>query len=90
MQATSPAAAGTQSLLGGEKQVGLSVLLKDTEEQIVTQPCRSNQLSFFSGHGFKFAPVVGKILCDMATGSPPKYDLSHFKISRFLKPKAKL
>ena len=37
--ATSPAEAGTQLLLGGEKQVGLCVLLKDTEKQImVTQP----------------------------------------------------
>ena len=39
LEDTSPAAAGTQLLLGGEKEVRLSGLLKYTEEQImVTQP----------------------------------------------------
>lgn len=37
----------------------------------------------FSGHGFKLAPVVGKILGDLATTGRSNYDLSHFAISRF-------
>uniref|UniRef100_A0A670K9N4 Peroxisomal sarcosine oxidase n=1 Tax=Podarcis muralis TaxID=64176 RepID=A0A670K9N4_PODMU len=37
----------------------------------------------FSGHGFKFAPVVGKILCELSLGEEPSYDLVPFQISRF-------
>ena len=42
------------------------------------------------GHGFKLAPIVGKILSEIALGHPPSYDLSPFKIDRFMKPKASL
>lgn len=38
---------------------------------------------FFSGHGFKLAPVVGKILSELATGQEPSYDISALRISRF-------
>ncbi|XP_078536205.1 peroxisomal sarcosine oxidase [Lissotriton helveticus] len=38
----------------------------------------------FSGHGFKFSPVVGKILCELAMGKEPSHDLDHFRLSRFL------
>ncbi|CAH1801615.1 unnamed protein product [Owenia fusiformis] len=38
----------------------------------------------FSGTGFKLGPVVGKILTDLTLKRPAKYDLSPFKISRFL------
>ncbi|KAK2831363.1 hypothetical protein Q7C36_016449 [Tachysurus vachellii] len=37
----------------------------------------------FSGHGFKFGPVVGKVLCEMSMGQNPSYDLSPFSIHRF-------
>ncbi|KAB5550336.1 hypothetical protein PHYPO_G00052620 [Pangasianodon hypophthalmus] len=37
----------------------------------------------FSGHGFKFAPVVGKVLCELSMGQNPSYDLSPFSIQRF-------
>jgi sarcosine oxidase len=37
----------------------------------------------FSGHGFKFTPVVGEILADLSTGVAPSYDLSLFAPSRF-------
>ncbi|XP_067866509.1 peroxisomal sarcosine oxidase [Heterodontus francisci] len=37
----------------------------------------------FSGHGFKLAPVVGKVLCELSIGKKPSYDLSPFKIQRF-------
>uniref|UniRef100_H2YDN6 FAD dependent oxidoreductase domain-containing protein n=1 Tax=Ciona savignyi TaxID=51511 RepID=H2YDN6_CIOSA len=39
----------------------------------------------FSGHGFKCAPVIGRILGDMATGIPPAYDLGAFSMARFRK-----
>ena len=37
----------------------------------------------FSGHGFKLAPVVGSILSGLALHEDIKYDISHFRISRF-------
>lgn len=42
---------------------------------IVASPC--------SGHGFKFATIIGKILSDLAIGSEVMFDLSPFRISRF-------
>ena len=36
-----------------------------------------------SGHGFKFASVMGEILADLATGNTPPYDLDLFSINRF-------
>jgi sarcosine oxidase len=42
---------------------------------IVASPC--------SGHGFKFAPVVGETLADMATGGDTPHDISRFRLSRF-------
>ncbi|XP_041850505.1 peroxisomal sarcosine oxidase [Melanotaenia boesemani] len=45
----------------------------------------------FSGHGFKFGPIIGKLLCELSQGDAPSYDLSPFQISRFLdKPKPAL
>ncbi|GAB1607929.1 peroxisomal sarcosine oxidase-like [Argonauta hians] len=37
----------------------------------------------FSGHGFKLAPVTGKILAEMALNKEPSYDMSHFRLDRF-------
>ncbi|XP_053363458.1 peroxisomal sarcosine oxidase [Clarias gariepinus] len=37
----------------------------------------------FSGHGFKFGPVVGKVLCELSMGRNPSHDLSPFSIQRF-------
>ena len=42
---------------------------------IVASPC--------SGHGFKFAPVVGEILADLATAGTTRHDISRFQIGRF-------
>ena len=36
-----------------------------------------------AGHGFKLAPVVGKVLAEMAMGKKPSYDLTPFKMNRF-------
>lgn len=38
----------------------------------------------FSGHGFKFTTLVGKILTDLVTKKTTEYDLNLFKLSRFL------
>ncbi len=36
----------------------------------------------FSGHGYKFTPVVGEIVADMVEDRSPIYDLSHFDPAR--------
>jgi sarcosine oxidase len=43
---------------------------------IVASPC--------SGHGFKFAPVIGEILADLATTGRTEHDISRFSLKRFL------
>jgi sarcosine oxidase len=42
---------------------------------IVASPC--------SGHGFKFAPVIGEILADLATAGRTEHDISRFSLKRF-------
>lgn len=42
---------------------------------IVASPC--------SGHGFKFAPVVGEIIADLATTGTTRHDISRFRLARF-------
>lgn len=37
----------------------------------------------FSGHGFKFASVIGEILSDLAVRGETEYDISLFSLSRF-------
>jgi len=32
----------------------------------------------FSGHGFKFAPLIGKLLAELALDQPPSFDLARF------------
>ncbi len=49
--------------------------LPGNADVIVASPC--------SGHGYKFASVVGEILADMATGREPPFDLSMFRLGRF-------
>jgi sarcosine oxidase len=41
---------------------------------IVASPC--------SGHGFKFAPVIGEILADLATTGTTAHDIARFALSR--------
>ena len=42
-------------------------------EVILASPC--------SGHGFKFASVIGEVLADLAMGSEPGFDLSCFRLA---------
>jgi sarcosine oxidase len=41
---------------------------------VVTSPC--------SGHGFKFAPLVGEVAADLATGQQPTIPLERFRLDR--------
>jgi sarcosine oxidase len=48
----------------------------DHPQVVLASPC--------SGHGFKFASVVGEILADLATGERSPFDLTPFALSRML------
>ena len=37
----------------------------------------------FSGHGFKFAPVIGQLVSSLLLGREPEFSLEQFKIARF-------
>ena len=41
----------------------------------------------FSGHGFKFMPVIGEILADLAVDGKTKYDIEFMSLKRFDLPK---
>ena len=43
----------------------------------------------FSGHGFKFGPVLGEILAQLANQRPSPVDLEAFRIRRFVGPPLK-
>ncbi|MBB6693620.1 N-methyl-L-tryptophan oxidase [Cohnella xylanilytica] len=60
-------------------------LTPDEDFIIDRHPVYSNVLlaGGFSGHGFKFASVVGEILADLATGFEPRHDIRPFSLSRF-------
>jgi glycine/D-amino acid oxidase-like deaminating enzyme len=36
-----------------------------------------------SGHGFKFAPVIGEILAELATRGQTRHDINRFRLDRF-------
>jgi sarcosine oxidase len=40
----------------------------------------------FSGHGFKFAPVVGEILADLVTNGSTPHPITLFDANRFAPP----
>lgn len=37
----------------------------------------------FSGHGFKFGPVIGRLVASLITGDEPEFTLEPFRVSRF-------
>ena len=42
---------------------------------LIASPC--------SGHGFKFAPVMGEVLSDLAIDGSTRHDISRFRLDRF-------
>ncbi|MGO1298378.1 MAG: N-methyl-L-tryptophan oxidase [Vibrio sp.] len=72
----------------GQLHVGKTCMYTRTPDEhfiIDHHPKHSHVMiaSGFSGHGFKFASVVGEILTDMALDKSPCFDLSLFAIKRF-------
>jgi sarcosine oxidase len=49
--------------------------LRHAPQIVVASPC--------SGHGFKFAPVIGEILADLATAGATGHDIARFALARF-------
>lgn len=49
--------------------------LPDAPEVIVASPC--------SGHGFKFASVLGEVLADLALDGATRHDIAMFRLDRF-------
>ena len=47
---------------------------------------RVTLISACSGHGFKFAPVIGDIAADLVCDGRTSRDISHFSLKRFAKP----
>jgi len=60
-------------------------MTEDEDFIIDTLPERDNTLviSGLSGHGFKFASVLGEIVSQFATNHPIPFDLKPFALSRF-------
>lgn len=50
-------------------------LLPSDQRIVIASPC--------SGHGFKFAGVIGEILADLSTAGATRHDISRFRIGRF-------
>jgi len=50
--------------------------LDSASQVIVASPC--------SGHGFKFCPVIGEILADLAIDGTTRHDISLFRLDRFM------
>lgn len=60
----------------GQKVLGLERFdtLPGAPQVVVALPC--------SGHGFKFASVIGEVLADFATDRPSRFDLDLFRLDR--------
>jgi sarcosine oxidase len=49
--------------------------LPDAPQVVVASPC--------SGHGFKFAPVIGDVIADLVADGGTRRDISRFALARF-------
>ena len=57
--------------------------------QLILLAAQVTVCSACSGHGFKFASVIGECLADLAQAGSTRHDLSLHRLSRFL-PRANL
>ena len=58
----------------------------DQHFRIDAHPDHDNVIiaSHCSGHGFKFASVIGEVLADLATRRETRFDLTMFGLARFM------
>ncbi len=68
-------------------KVCLYDMTKDSDFVIGSDPENSSIVYGygFSGHGFKFAILIGKLLAELATGKPTSFDIARFSPSRTAK-----
>ncbi len=71
----------------GSLNKGVSCIFTNTpdEDFIIDQHPRYDNIYVaggFSGHGFKYVPVVGEILTDLVTKGETEHDISSFSITR--------
>ncbi len=66
-------------------KICLYTLTPEEDFLIDFHPSNKNMLiaSGFSGHGFKFAPVIGEILADLCLDGKTSHPIDRFRISRF-------
>lgn len=67
---------------------GSTCMYTETPDQdflLGPHPTHSNVLigAGFSGHGFKFATLVGKLLAELTLGKPVSHSLARFRLDRF-------
>lgn len=58
------------------------------EHFIIDRHPQYDQIVFatgFSGHGYKFASVIGEILAEIASDGATRHNINHFSLSRFLR-----
>ncbi len=81
LEAVVPSAAGRH--LGGK--VCMYALTPDRHFIIAPHPHDDRVVvaGGFSGHGFKFSPVVGEIVCDLLTDKGPQFDIGFLSPKRF-------
>jgi sarcosine oxidase len=70
-----------------ESTVCLFTNTPDLHFVIDTHPAHDRVVisSACSGHGFKFASVIGEVQADLAMGVEPRFDLTPFRLARFRK-----
>ena len=68
---------GLVKILGGQFYHGDFVIdsLPGHPHVVIASPC--------SGHGFKFAPVIGEIVADLVTKSAQRHEIGRFSLKRF-------
>lgn len=73
------------------KETCIYTWLPDEDFVLDTHPAWKNIVigAGFSGHGFKLAPVVGKVLGEMAMKKKSSYDMTPYRMNRFF-PKSKI
>jgi sarcosine oxidase len=74
-------------LAGGWQRASVCMYTNTPDEHFLIDrhPALPNVLviSACSGHGFKFAPVVGEVAADLITGGASRFDLTPFRFGRF-------
>ncbi len=71
-----PPIASTTCLYSNTPDLNFAVGLHPADPRVTV-------VSACSGHGFKFASVLGEVAADIATGKKPDFDLSFLRLDRF-------